>query len=157
MKWERGHQSANVEDRRGQRGGRRPLQIGLVGILVLLGLSALLGRDLLTPLLSGGALPGPADPSGAAPPAVADEQVQFVSFVLDDNQSTWRQLFAQSGQSYPDARLVIFSSAVDTACSPADSGVGPFYCPGDQHVYIDLSFFAELHSRFSAQGDFAQV
>ena len=157
MKWERGHQSANVEDRRGQRGGRRPLQIGLVGILVLLGLSALLGRDLLTPLLSGGALPGPADPSGAAPPAVADEQVQFVSFVLDDNQSTWRQLFAQSGQSYPDARLVIFSSAVDTACSPADSGVGPFYCPGDQHVYIDLSFYDQMKRQLGAPGDFAQA
>ena len=166
MKWDRGHQSANVDDLRGGGGGggrgpRRPVQIGIVGILLLLGASAFFGQDLVTPFLTGGggADMGGAQMGGGMPSSPEqDEQVQFVSFVLDDAQSTWAQIFQRGGQTYPPARLVVFANAVETGgCGPADAGVGPFYCPADQKVYIDLSFFHELRTRFNAQGDFAQA
>lgn len=156
MKYDAGHRSANVEDRRGS-GGRRggpPVKIGLVGVVLLVGISLYTGQDFVTPFL-GGSSGGPS--SGAAvgsPPAGDDETVSFVSFVLDDAQRTFGQVL---GPRYRDARLVLFSNAVETACGSADSGVGPFYCPGDSRVYLDLSFFSELRRRFGAPGDFAQA
>ena len=161
MKWSRGHQSANVDDLRGGGGGgrgpRRPMQIGLVGLLLLLGASAFFGQDLVTPFLSGGS-EMEATPGSAPPPPEQEEQVQFVSFVLDDAQATWSGIFQRGGQTYPPARLVVFANAVETGgCGPADAGVGPFYCPADQKVYIDLTFFEELRTRFRAEGDFAQA
>ena len=158
MRWERGHQSGNVEDRRGAGGGMgggRGLQVGLGGLVVLGLLSLALGRDLVTPLLSGGSVAG-GDPNSVAAPG-DEELVQFVSFVLDDAQATWRAQLERRGQTYTDARLVLFTSQVSTACGEADSGTGPFYCPGDQQVYIDLSFYRELRERFGAPGDFAQA
>lgn len=164
MKWERGHKSANVDDLRGGGGGggrgpRRPVQIGIVGILLLLGASAFLGQDLVTPFLTGGAVDmGASAGGGAGSSPEQDEQVQFVSFVLDDAQATWTGIFQRGGQTYPPARLRIFANAVETGgCGPADAGVGPFYCPADRNVYIDLTFFQELRTRFNAEGDFAQA
>ena len=161
MRWDQGHQSNNVDDRRGAGGaggggGRRPgLKLGLGGIVIVGILSLVLGRDLLTPLLSGevgGAAAGP-----ATAPAGDDTLARFVSFVLDDTQATWRAQFTQRGRTYTDARLVLFTSQVSTACGDADSGTGPFYCPADQQAYIDLSFYQELRQRFGAPGDFAQA
>ena len=167
MRWERGHQSTNVEDRRGapRAGGFGPrrggVTIGLGGLAVLFVASLIFGQDLITPFLGGGgATSGPTPGPSAAPVGVpgaaapSDEMTQFVSFVLDDCQSTWRGLL---GGRYRDARLVLFSGGTDTACGAADAGVGPFYCPGDENVYIDLAFYGELRSRFGAPGDFAQA
>ncbi len=157
MRWDQGHQSRNVDDRRGVGGGRngRGIKLGLGGLVVVGILSLVLGRDLLTPLLGGGVDEGAGAGSQGAGPA--DPLVNFVSFVLDDAQTTWRADFARRGQTYTDARLVLFTSAVSTACGSADSGTGPFYCPADQQAYIDLSFYQELRERFGAPGDFAQA
>jgi predicted metalloprotease len=160
MRWDSGHVSKNVFDQRGMRGMRVPrggVRLGIGGLIVVGVLSLLLGRDLLTPLTNGGGAPSYA-PGGAQTSSPGDEElVHFVSFVLDDCQSTWRQIFAQRGQTYRDAQLVLYTSYVSTACGDADSGTGPFYCPADQHVYIDLSFYRELRDRFGAPGDFAQA
>jgi len=157
MRWDQGHQSRNVDDRRGVGGARggRGIKLGLGGLVVVGILSLVLGRDLLTPLLGGGVEGSAGVGSQGAGPA--DPLVNFVSFVLDDAQATWRADFARRGQTYTDARLVLFTSAVSTACGSADSGTGPFYCPADQQAYIDLSFYQELRERFGAPGDFAQA
>lgn len=171
MRWERGHRSGNVIDQRGARtmpmgpivvGGRRvgAGRMGL-GTLIVVGLLSLVfGRDLISPMTQPGgpsSAPGYA-PTGATTSSAGDEElVQFVSFVLDDAQSTWRRLFAEQGRPYRDAQLVLFTSYVSTGCGEADAGVGPFYCPPDERVYIDLSFFQELRRRFGAPGDFAQA
>jgi uncharacterized protein len=100
------------------------------------------------------------DPSGQPLPGAPDpeaEMVAFVSFVLDDVQATWEQLFRESGKTYRPAELVLFRDATDTACGYATSDVGPFYCPLDETAYLDLAFFRELRDRFGAPGDFAQA
>ncbi len=167
MRWDRDHRSENVEDRRGESGGggfRGGLRggapkVGLGGLLVLGVLSIAFGRDFITPFLGGGGVdPGAnAVPSNAPIEASAaeDEMAHFAGFVLDDCQATWTQIFTQQRQQYRNARLVLFRESVETACGAADAGVGPFYCPGDQKVYIDLAFYDELRSRFGAPGDFA--
>ena len=83
--------------------------------------------------------------------------VKFVSFVLDDAQNTWHQIFDQSGRQYRDAKLVLFRDVVDSGCGMAESATGPFYCPGDQKIYLDLGFYDELKQRFGAPGEFAQA
>jgi hypothetical protein len=103
-----------------------------------------------------GQLNQPAAVSSQAP-AANDPQRDFVSAVLGDTEDTWRELFQQAGRQYRDPTLVLFSGGVDSACGFAQSAVGPFYCPGDQRVYLDLSFFRELEQRFGAAGDFAQA
>src|SRR5699024_3123617 len=85
------------------------------------------------------------------------EQVEFVSFVLDDAQSTWAKQFAANGKTYRNAKLVLFTNAMTTACGQGQSASGPFYCPADERVYIDLGFYKELAQRFGAKGDFAQA
>jgi uncharacterized protein len=161
-----GQESDNVEDRRGMSaggggfGGMRLGGLGLGGILVLLVLGYFLTGDPLGFLGGGGVS---VDPSGGAPPAAApgarpaDELAQFASKVLFDTEETWDQLFAQMNRKYRKPTLVLFSDAVDSACGTNSSAVGPFYCPGDQKVYIDLSFYRDLDRRFGAPGDFAQA
>ncbi len=162
MRWNPGHQSRNVEDRRGS-GGRPPgggLKVGLGGMLVLLVLSLVFKRDFLSLATDGGApfaeaVPGASGPVSASP--AEDSLKQFVSFVLDDTEQTWARLFSADGSSYAPSVLVLYRDVTPTACGTGQSASGPFYCPADQKVYIDLSFFDELHRRFGAAGDFAQA
>lgn len=159
MRWTPGGTSEDVEDRRGQSGGgmRRGLPFGIGGVLVLLALSLLTGQNFLS-LLDTGPDQAVVPESGTAAPAQTSPEeerlVQFVSFVLDDAQSTWRQLLPGR---YEPTRLVLFRDAIQSACGFAEAATGPFYCPGDHKVYIDLGFYEELRSRFGASGDFAQA
>jgi len=159
MRWQSGRRSGNVEDRRGMRPGMRiGGGIGLGGLLLVLLLSYVTGTD---PLQLLGELPqveqeagGPAD--GIAPPA-DDSQANMVSVVLADTEDVWSGVFADAGLRYQPPRLVLFSDQVQSACGFQSAAVGPFYCPGDQRVYIDLTFYRELDQRFGAPGDFAQA
>jgi uncharacterized protein len=159
MKWQRGYESSNVEDRRGSGGGRLPGgRLGLGGIVILLILSLIFKRDFLS--LAGGL--GDGAPIGDGGGAVAstpaeDSTKQFISFVLDDAQQTWAGIFSSSNATYTEARLILFRDGVQSACGYAQSATGPFYCPGDSQVYIDLGFYDELRDRFGAPGDFAQA
>jgi predicted metalloprotease len=169
MRWQRRGQSEDLEDRRGEApaggGGLRfPLpggRLSLGGAVALIAVMWFLGIDPSVLLNGAGTNVGldPNDPLGApeSGPFQAspeeEELVQFVSFVLDDLQSTWAQLLP----GYRKARLVLFRDATHSACGTGQSEMGPFYCPGDEKVYIDLSFYGELRSRFGAPGDFAQA
>jgi predicted metalloprotease len=160
MRWTPKGRSANVEDRRGTGGGRLALGgrgLGLGGILVLLLLSLVFRQDFLGLLSGGGVGAGAADAAAPVTDAAEEPLVQFVSFVLDDAQGTWTQLLATSGVPYRDAKLVLYRDAIQSACGFAQSATGPFYCPGDEKVYIDLGFYQELRDRFGAPGDFAQA
>jgi uncharacterized protein len=158
MRWTPGGRSDNVEDRRGEGGGFGAMpRVGLGGIVVLLVLSVVFRRDLLTPFLSGGG-GGPANPEATAEANAAEAPVvQFVSFVLDDAQATWTKILPSLGKEYEPAKLVLFRDAINSACGFAEAATGPFYCPLDQRVYIDLGFYQELKDRSGAPGDFAQA
>jgi predicted metalloprotease len=158
MRWTPGGRSDNVEDRRGEGGGFGGLRrVGLGGIVVLLVLSVVFRRDLLTPFLSGGG-GGTPNPEATAEANAAEEPVvQFVSFVLDDAQATWTKVLPTMGKQYEPAKLVLFRDAINSACGFTEAATGPFYCPLDQRVYIDLGFYQELKDRFGAPGDFAQA
>jgi uncharacterized protein len=134
--------------------------MGLGGLVVIAALALLMGQNPLDVI--GQVLGGASDQVAGAPPtqeelAAQEEEVQFVSFVLDDAQQFWKSAFAQQGSTYPDAKLVLFRDAIESACGFAQAAMGPFYCPGDQKVYIDLGFYNELKQRFGADGDFAQA
>jgi hypothetical protein len=159
MRWELGRKSSNVEDRRGG-GVAGPVAVGGgIGAIVLSVIVALLGGDPSVILNQGGA---PSDrtqteaPQTQRPPA-NDRMAQFVSVVLADTEDTWGSLFRQMGRTYVEPKLVLFSGAVQSACGYARSAVGPFYCPADQKLYIDLSFYRDLQNRYQAPGDFAQA
>ena len=162
MDWRKGRRSDNVVDARGGGGGMRfggGKGLGLGAILLIVGIGWLTGQD---PLQILGQLTGQmqqtqqAPARGSAPPA-NDEQAQFVASILGDTEDTWKALFAQAGRQYREPKLVLFSGQVNSACGLASSAVGPFYCPGDQRVYLDMSFFREMETRFAAAGDFAQA
>jgi uncharacterized protein len=153
MKWSDMGRSSNLEDRRGMGGGR--LGMGIGGTAVLLVLSLLFGRNLFeevpaTVTSSSGTLT-------AADSAREEPQVRFVSFVLDDAQQVWSNVLPKYGSQYRPAKLVLFRGATETACGVGQSAMGPFYCPLDEKVYIDLGFYDELQSKFGASGDFAQA
>jgi hypothetical protein len=156
MKWTRGDRS-NIEDQRGRSGmGMRVgAPIGIGGLLVMLLLSWVTGVDFLS-LLGGGApqseYVGTSGNIAATPEE--EELVDFVDAVMEDAQSTWSELL---GDRYQQTRAVLFRDAVDSTCGFAQSATGPFYCPSDRKVYLDLGFFNELHRRFGAPGDFAQA
>ena len=159
MRWKRARRSDNVVDARGSgRGlpiGGKGLSLGGVAVVVVVGL--LLGQDPLQILgqLAGQATQSPStsQPRGAG----SDEQSEFVRAILGDTEDTWREIFQGAQRQYQDPTLVLFSGGVDSACGFASAAVGPFYCPGDRRVYIDLGFFRELDQRFGAAGDFAQA
>jgi predicted metalloprotease len=158
MKWTPGSRE-NIEDRRGQRGfgGGRGGPIGIGVVLVLLVLSLLTGRNFLS-LVDPGAVTGGGESAPAGGPVEASPEeerlVDFMGFVLKGNQDVWRQLL---GAEYQETTLVLFRNTTSTACGYGQSASGPFYCPGDGKVYLDLSFFDELDRRFGASGDFAQA
>ena len=158
MRWTPGGRSDNVEDRRGEGGGFGGMpRVGLGGIVVLLVLSVVFRRDLLTPFLSAGGGGSPNPEATAEANAAEAPVVQFVSFVLDDAQATWTKILPSIGKQYEPAKLVLFRDAINSACGFAEAATGPFYCPLDQRVYIDLGFYQELKDRFGAPGDFAQA
>lgn len=152
-------QSTNVEDRRGRR-VRGPIGLGGGGlgmILVVLVISWLTGTNPLSLLQMTGGMPGEGTEVASGPPPADDAQSIFIKQVLGDLEETWGQIFAQAGERYPAPALVLFSDAVQSACGSASAATGPFYCPADSKVYLDLSFFRELDERFGAPGDFAQA
>lgn len=155
MRWKPGGTSRDIEDRRGRRMSGRGMGVG--GILVLLVLSVLFKQDFLSLAggLGGGGAPVESGPVSSTPEE--EMRVQFVSFVLDSSQNFWDRTFTAMGATYQRARLVLFRDGVESACGFARSATGPFYCPGDQKIYIDLGFFDELDQRFGAPGDFAQA
>ncbi|MCC7003742.1 MAG: zinc metallopeptidase [Gemmatimonadaceae bacterium] len=159
MRWTDKGRSSNLEDRRGG-GGRRAGGIGIVGIVLALGISFFTGVNPLEILGVVGGVTGSAGGAQEAAPiedAGEEPMVRFLSSALDDAQTTWRSILAQNGKEYPDAKLVLFRQAVTSACGNASSAMGPFYCPGDQKVYIDLEFYEQLDRNYGAPGDFAQV
>jgi predicted metalloprotease len=149
-------ESTNVEDRRGIGRGGMAIGGGLGTILVVV-LALIFGVD-PRQLLSGGSdyQPAPATQTGRAP-GQEDEMTRFVRRVLASTEDVWGDLFSQAGRSYRQPTLVLFDGQTDTACGAGSAAVGPFYCPGDERVYIDLSFYDELRQRFRAPGDFAQA
>lgn len=155
MRWTNNGTSNDVEDR---RGGGGFVKLGIGGTLIVGALSLFFGRNLFTSL---GVEPGTGQPSAEkqapAPNTKPDTQAAFVSFVLDDVQNTWTKELPRRGVQYERAKLVLFSDRVQSACGAAGAAVGPFYCPADQRVYLDLTFFDELKNRFGAPGDFAQA
>jgi uncharacterized protein len=164
MEWKPGGVSGDIEDRRDESGpgsggmGIGPQHIGIGGAIILLILSVVFHKNFFALFSSEPSADQPVATSDRGQDTVADEKVQFVSFVLDDVQRTWENLLpAQTGKPYHHAKLVLFRDEVASACGLAQSSTGPFYCPEDEKVYIDLSFFNELRDRFGAPGEFAQA
>jgi predicted metalloprotease len=158
MEWKGRRESENIEDRRALTPGRAAVGGG-VGVLLIALVTYLLGGDpqKLLNQLQNNPQPGAARDSGAAPDPAQEELKHFVAVVLADTEDVWKEQFRKMGKAYKEPRLVLFSGRVESACGLADAAVGPFYCPGDQMVYLDLSFFDELKNRFHAPGEFAQA
>lgn len=164
MDWQKGENSDNVEEGSGG-GGFRPggVHLGLGGLLLLVVLSLVYKRDLVAPFLGGGD-GGVQQTSAQTQPNQAvncrdpgDEQVAFACHIMGSTEKTWGDYFAAIGKTYADPKLHLFKGQVVTACGAASTAVGPFYCPGDRKVYLDLGFFQELQDRFHASGDFARA
>jgi hypothetical protein len=158
MRWQIGRRSTNVEDRR-SIGGRGIAGLGGGAVIILALIALLTGTnpmELLQQVNPGSETVDPSVSSGQFS-AAEQELADFSSVVLADTEDTWRMLFKQMGKTYREPALVLYSGAVQSACGFAQSAVGPFYCPGDQKVYLDLSFFDDLRSRHGAPGDFAQA
>jgi predicted metalloprotease len=152
--------SSNVEDRRGQRFGGRGLLGGGIFTLVLVVIGMFFGIDPRVIMGLAGTvqqIQAPAEAPAGKVGSPADEMGRFVSVVLADTEQTWNTLFRQLGRDYQEPRLVLFTGATPTACGTGQAAMGPFYCPLDQRVYIDLAFYQQLRDRFRAPGDFAQA
>jgi len=157
MRWRDRRQSENIEDRRGMSTGRVAIGGGVGGVIIIL-LALLFGADPRQLLES---LPTE-DPNAGTPNTrqinpEEEELKQFVSVVLAETEDVWHQQFRQLGRDYREPKLLLFTNQIDSACGNAGASVGPFYCPGDEKLYLDLSFFHELKSRFRAPGDFAEA
>ena len=156
MKWAGRRESSNVEDRRGMSGGGLAVGGGIIGVIVIL-LKVFLGGD--TSNLDQ-VLPqqgGPAKEMSAEEQKLDDERASFIKVVLADTEDVWGKLFTESGKTYTDPTLVLFRESVQSACGMAGAATGPFYCPGDEKVYIDLSFFEDMQNHLHAPGDFAMA
>ncbi len=184
MKWQGRERSSNIEDRRGQRGGggmggfgglgnrggfriptgggggRRGGFSSLIGIVIVLGIIWFLtGQNPLDMLTGGSTSQSPTSSASSTqlPAQGEDELADFVAVVVKETEDLWNEKFAAAGENYPEPSVVLFTNQVNSACGAADASVGPFYCPGDSKVYIDLSFYDQLHRQFGAPGDFAQA
>ena len=157
MRWESGRRSDNIEDRRGMGIGGRGLVGGGIGTVVIALIALFMGIDPGTVLNQIADAPQTAQ-NARAPADPREERLKdFVSVVLADTEDTWGELFRRSGGHYEQPQLVLFSGAVQSACGNAQAAMGPFYCPGDHKLYLDMSFFDDLARRFNAPGDFAQA
>lgn len=179
MKWRGRERSSNIEDRRGQGGlggfggpslgrgggiripsggGSRGGIGGVIGIIVVLGIIwAVTGQNPLDMLADGSSTQTSSATSRQIPAEGQDELVDFVGVVVKETEDLWTEVFANSGETYPKPPVVLFTGQTNSGCGVADSRTGPFYCPVDSKVYIDLSFYDELHRKFGAPGDFAQA
>ena len=168
MRWQDFRRSDNVEESSdGGSSGIGGIHLGIGGVIIVIVVSLLLGKnplDVLALLTDSGAptqsqtqreAPAPSGPAGANSPR--DEQKEFVAHVLGDTEDVWTSVFQQRGGHYQPPKLVLFRGHADSACGLASAATGPFYCPGDRDVYLDLAFFQELSSRFGAPGDFARA
>jgi hypothetical protein len=157
MRWMPGGDRSDIEDRRSEGGGGLNFgglsgaHLGVGGTLVLIVLSLVFRTNLFT----GGGDPGTTRPVADSP--AENRQVDFVTFVVNDVQATWEKLLPAAGASYRHTKLVLFTDLTNSGCGTAQSATGPFYCPEDEKVYIDLGFFQELRDRFAAPGEFAQA
>ena len=158
MRWKSGRRSSNIEDRRGRRIGRKTAGGG-IGVIVIALIAMYFGVDPSVFLnQQGPPSVGTSSYSVSTSNTPEDRQLaEFVSVVLADTEDTWNALFQRWDRTYTEPTLVLFSGAVESACGYAQAAVGPFYCPRDQKVYIDLSFYNDLKNRFRAPGDFAQA
>lgn len=158
MQWKGRRESSNVEDMRGG-GGKRGLMIGGgVGTIIIVVLGLLMGKGPMEILQQVANQPTAATEQTPAPNNPAeDEAAAFVKVVLADNEDVWHKIFKEQGMEYKEPTLVLFSGQVQSGCGDASSSMGPFYCPGDEKVYIDLSFYEELKTRFNAPGDFTMA
>ena len=162
MRWEGNRESENVDDQRASSGrggfGLGGRSIGIGTIVIALGGGAIFGINPLTLLeiLSGGS-PQQVEQRAPQQPPADDRMARFVSTVLADTEDVWNELFAKNGGNYAEPRLTLFRGSIATACGHGQAAMGPFYCPADQKVYIDLGFYDVLRSRLGAPGDFAQA
>lgn len=158
MQWRGRRASTNVDDRRGVSGGGLAAGGGIIGVIIYLLYNFLGGGggdvSQLPQMMPGG---GSQTEMTAEQKAADDERAEFVKVVLADTEDVWGKLFSESGQSYQAPTLVLFRDAVQSACGNASAAMGPFYCPGDQQVYIDLSFYEDMQNKLNAPGDFAMA
>ena len=158
MRWERGRRSDNIEDRRGMRVSGRGLAGGGIGAIVLALVAMYFGVDPSVVLNQAGTLAPAEEVQQQTSFSPEEEKLkEFMSVVLADTEDVWGSLFQASGQTYQQPKLVLFSGAVQSACGFAEAAMGPFYCPADQKLYLDMSFFNDLAQRHDAPGDFAQA
>ena len=160
MRWQMGRRSDNIEDQRGMPVGRGTVVGGGIGTLVLVLLALYFGVDpsvILQGVDPGGSPGSTRSAQQQRAPAGDDQLRDFVSVILADTEDTWGELFRRMGRRYEAPHLVLFSGAIQSACGFAEAAVGPFYCPGDRKVYIDLSFYRDLRDRLGAPGDLAQA
>ncbi|MEN4748937.1 neutral zinc metallopeptidase [Pseudomonas sp. Ps21-P2] len=169
MLWKKGRRSDNVVDARGDSGGGGGggmriggKGLGLGGIVIIVAIGLLTGQDPMRILgeitgQMGSEQTAAVNPQTRQAPPANDEQADFVRAILGDTEDTWQQVFQQMGSQYKAPTLILFSGRVQSACGSASSASGPFYCPADQRVYLDMKFFREMSQRFKAAGDFAQA
>src|SRR3954471_5076177 len=157
MRWRQSRESQSVQDYRGRStGGGGGMKLGLGGIVLAVIAYFVGGPQLVMSLFSGaGSAPTSEEPVEAGEPS--DEAGQFVSHVIGDTEETWTAIFSRAGREYPPPYLVLFDEGINTGCGSATSAAGPFYCPNDRKLYIDLAFFRQLETEFAAQGDFAKA
>jgi len=156
MRWQKGRRSTNVLDRRNMSRGKK-VAGGGIGMIIIALIAMFLGVDPRMVMQIGGGIGGGEVQQSAPRSPEEDKLAEFVKVVLADTEDTWHPIFKQLGRQYREPKLVLFTGATNSACGYAQAAMGPFYCPGDQQVYIDLAFYQEMKHKFGAPGDFAQA